>query len=137
MYVISLAYHVATGAGHRTCAPARPGLPLVHVRAAPPEGWAWRPGQRWNDIRWDGEAVVKRITRDDARRRRDVEVAMLTRLAGVVPVPHVFASDDPFTVRMEYVPGPLAEQWVASGYRSLGLDEAVRRQVVLMRGCGA
>jgi len=80
---------------------------------------------------------VKRITRDDARRRRDVEVAMLTRLAGVVPVPHVFASDDPFTVRMEYVPGPLAEQWVASGYRSLGLDEAVRRQVVLMRGCGA
>lgn len=54
---------------------------------APPEGLDWQPGQRWNDIRWDGEAVVKRITRDDAWRRRDVEVAMLGRLAGVVPVP--------------------------------------------------
>jgi hypothetical protein len=103
---------------------------------APPEGLAWRPGQRWNDIHWDGEAVVKRVTRDDARRRRDVEVAMLTRLAGVVPVPRAFASDDPFAVRMGYVPGPLAEQWVVGGYRSLGIDETVRRQVVLLRGCG-
>jgi hypothetical protein len=69
------------------------------AQAAPPEGRAWRPGRRWNDIHWDGEAVVKRITRDDARRRRDVEVAMLTRLGGVVPVPRAFASDDPFRHR--------------------------------------
>ena len=103
---------------------------------APPEGRGWDPGRRWNDIRWDGEAVEKRITRDDARRRRDVEVAMLTRLAGVVPVPRALGCDDPVTVRMEYVPGPLAEQWVVGGYRSLGLEEAVRRQVVLVRGCG-
>jgi len=105
--------------------------------AAPPEGRAWRPGQRWNDIQWDGEAVLKRITRDDAPRRRDVEVAMLTRLAGVVPVPRALPCDDPVAVRMAYVPGPLAEQWVVAGYRTLGLDEAARRQVVLMRGCGA
>lgn len=106
-------------------------------RAAPPEGRAWRPGQRWNDIGWDGEAVVKRITRDDARSRRDVEVAMLTRLAGVVPVPRAFPSEDPLTVRMAYVPGPLAEQWFVSGYRAHGVEEAVRRQVVFLRGCGA
>ena len=137
MYVISLAYHVAGAGGHRTCALGGPGLPLVRVRAAPPEGWAWRPGQRWNDIRWDGEAVVKRITRDDARRRRDVEVAMLTRLAGVVPVPRPLSSGDPVAVRMEYVPGPLAERWVADGYGTLGLEESVRRQVALVRGYGA
>ena len=51
---------------------------------------------------------MKRITRDDARRRR--EVAMLTRLAGVLPLPRALASEDPFAVRMEYVPGSLAEQ---------------------------
>lgn len=102
----------------------------------PPGGRDWQPGQRWNDIGWDGEAVVKRITRDDARRRRDVEMAMLTRLAGVVPVPRALASDDPFAVRMEFVPGPLAEQWFVSGYRSLGLQEAARRHVVFLRGCG-
>jgi aminoglycoside phosphotransferase (APT) family kinase protein len=104
--------------------------------AGPREGRAWQPGQRWNDIRWDGEAVVKRITRDDPRARRDVEVAMLTRLASVVPVPRALPSDDPLAVRMGYVPGALAEQWVVAGYRTLGRDEAVRRQVVLMRGCG-
>jgi aminoglycoside phosphotransferase (APT) family kinase protein len=104
---------------------------------APPEGSAWSPGQRWNDIRWDGEAVAKRITRDDPRRRRAVEVAMLTRLEGVVPCPRALPSDDPFTVRMEYVPGPLAEQWFVEGFRAHGLHEAVRRQVVFLRGCGA
>jgi aminoglycoside phosphotransferase (APT) family kinase protein len=112
-------------------------MTVVQSADAPPEGLAWSPGQRWNDIHWDGEAVVKRITRDDAGRRRDVEVAMLTRLAGAVPVPRAFASDDPFAVRMGYVPGPLAEQWVAGGYRSLGPDEAARRQVVFLRECGA
>jgi hypothetical protein len=35
--------------------------PVHPEKAAPPEGRAWQPGQRWNDIRWDGEAVVKRI----------------------------------------------------------------------------
>jgi aminoglycoside phosphotransferase (APT) family kinase protein len=118
-----------------------PGRPPADRRdsretAAPPAGTAWQPGRRWNDIRWDGEAVVKRITRDDARRRRDVEVAMIAGLAGVVPVPRALPSDDPLAVRMGYVPGPLAEQWVVDGYRTLGLDEAVRRQVVLLRGCG-
>jgi hypothetical protein len=106
------------------------------ANAAPPQGRAWQPGQRWNDIRWDGEAVAKRITRDEARRRRDVEVAMLTRLAGVVPLPRAFASEDPLAVRMEYVPGPLAEQWIAGGYNAFGLDELVRRSVVFLRGCG-
>ena len=104
--------------------------------AAPTEGRAWQPGQRWNDIHWDGEAVVKRITREDARRRRDVEVAILTRLAGVLPLPRAFRSEDPFAVRMEYVPGPLAEQWFTSGYRSFGLQEAVRRNIIFLRGCG-
>src|SRR6266700_3249370 len=109
--------------------------PVQHAKAAPPQGRAWQPGQRWNSISWDGEAVVKRITRDDARRRRDVEVAMLTRLVGV-PLPRAFASEDPFAVRMEYVPGPLAEQWLADGYKTLGLDELARRSVVFLRGCG-
>jgi aminoglycoside phosphotransferase (APT) family kinase protein len=109
----------------------------VHrANAAPPQGRAWQPGQRWNDIRWDGEAVAKRVTRGDARRRRDVEVAMLTRLAGVVPLPRAFASEDPLAVRMEYVPGPLAEEWIAGGYNAFGLDELVRRSVVFLRGCG-
>ncbi len=76
--------------------------PEHRTKAAPPEGRAWQPDQRWNDIRWDGDAVVKRITRDDAQRRRDLEVAMLTRLAGV----------------------------------GRCLEEAVRRYVVFMRGCG-
>jgi aminoglycoside phosphotransferase (APT) family kinase protein len=80
--------------GAHACGP--PTMTRVHrANAAPPRGRAWQPGQRWNDIRWDGEAVVKRITRDEARRRRDVEVAMLTRLAGVVPLPRAFASEDP------------------------------------------
>ena len=61
---------------------------------------------------------------------------MLTRLAGVLPLPRALASEDPFAVRMEYVPGSLAEQWVVSGYRSPALEEAVRRQVVFLRGCG-
>jgi aminoglycoside phosphotransferase (APT) family kinase protein len=109
----------------------------VHgAREEPPDGRDWQPGQRWNDIHWDGEAVVKRITRDDARRRRDVEVAMLTRLAGVVPAPRAFPSDDPRAVRMKYIPGVLAERWVAAGFGSLGVEEAVRRQAILMRGCG-
>lgn len=61
---------------------------------------------------------------------------MLTRLASAVPLPRALASDDPCTVRMEYVPGLLAEEWVTSGYRAHGLDEAVRRQAILLRGCG-
>lgn len=110
---------------------------MTHVRPEPPGGRDWQPGQRWNDIHWDGEAVTKRITRDGAQRRRDLEVEMLTRLDGVVPVPRAFASSDPFTVRMEYVPGPLAEQWFVSGLKASGLDEAVRRQAIFLRGCGA
>jgi aminoglycoside phosphotransferase (APT) family kinase protein len=106
------------------------------MEAAPPEGLDWQPGQRWNGIRWDGEAVAKRITRDDARRRRDVEVAMLTRLAGVVPVPRALPSEDQLTVRMAYVPGPLAQQWFVSGFKALGVAEAVRRQVIVLRECG-
>ena len=61
---------------------------------------------------------------------------MLTRLAGVVPLPRAFASEDPFAVRMEYVSGPLAEQWFVSGFSALGLEEAVRRHVVFLRGLG-
>jgi aminoglycoside phosphotransferase (APT) family kinase protein len=110
--------------------------PVQRAKAGPPGGRAWQPGRRWNDIRWDGEAVVKRITRDDARRRRDVEAGMLTRLAGVVPVPRAFPSGDPFAVRMEYVPGPLAEQWFVSGFEARGVEEGVRRQVIFLRGCG-
>jgi aminoglycoside phosphotransferase (APT) family kinase protein len=34
------------------------------------------------------------------------------------------------------VPGPLAEQWFVSGLNALGLEEAVRRHVVFLRGCG-
>jgi aminoglycoside phosphotransferase (APT) family kinase protein len=37
---------------------------------------------------------------------------------------------------MEYVPGPLAEQWFVSGFNALGLEEAVRRHMVFLRGCG-
>ncbi len=54
----------------------------------------------------------------------------------VVPLPRAFASKDPLAVRMEYVPGPLAEQWFVSGLKALGLEEAVRRHVVFLRGCG-
>jgi phosphotransferase family enzyme len=122
--------------GAHACLQPRTMTPVHREKAAPPEGCAWQPRQRWNDIRWDGEAVVKRITRDDARRRCDAEVAILTRLAGVVPLPRAFASEDPFAVRMEYVLGPLAEQWFVSGLNALGLDEAVRRQAVFLRGCG-
>ena len=42
---------------------------LCRAQAMPPNGRAWQPGRRWNDIRWDGQAVVKRMARDDARRR--------------------------------------------------------------------
>ena len=71
---------------------------MHRAQATPPNGRAWQPARRWNEIRWDGRAVVKRITRDDARGRRDVEVAMLTRPAGVLPLPRALASEDPVAV---------------------------------------
>src|SRR5229473_1804568 len=81
--------------------------------STPPEGLQWKPGHGYSQhLRWDGEAVAKRF-REDTGQRLHVEAAVLSRLAGVLPVPAVLPSREPLVLRLAYVAGATGQEWVA------------------------
>ena len=80
---------------------------------APIDGVAWQPRHGYSQhVAWDGEAVVKTFTADSRDRCRN-ELAALHSLHPAIPVPPALPTNDPATIRMRFVPGILAEDWVA------------------------
>jgi hypothetical protein len=81
-------------------------------------------------VRWDGEVVAKRF-REDTGQRLHVEAAILSRLAGVLPVPAVLPSHETLVLRLAYVAGATGQEWVA---RQDG--DFVTRHAAFMSECG-
>ena len=91
-----------------------PSRPREKAPPSPADGVAWQPTHGYSQhVAWDGEGVVKTFTADSLDRRRN-ELAALQSLHHAIPLPRVLPTRDPATIRMTFVPGILAEEWVAA-----------------------
>jgi aminoglycoside phosphotransferase len=82
-------------------------------RSRPAAGMRWIPQESGNNVRWDGDAVVKDYgVRADARRR---EEAVLEFLGGRLPVPALLPGARPHELRMEFVDGFGGDEVSAEG----------------------
>jgi aminoglycoside phosphotransferase (APT) family kinase protein len=100
--------------------------------SAPPGGTDWRPPHGYSQqVGWDGSAVVKTFS-EEAVERRERELAVLRALGGLLPVPELLPSRGRLDLRMTYVPGILAQEWIVA---RLG-PKLVARHVALMEECG-
>ena len=77
-----------------------------------------------NDTRSDGSTVVKRYQGPFWQARRSTERHMMSRVAGVVPVPRLIG-ETVGTLRMEYVAGTHGQELISSG-----------QTAAVLRSCG-